>query len=79
MRDVSRVANLSLGGIYVRAVEPPPVGTNIQLLLVAPTVEVRARAVVQRCEPQKGMGIELIAMQQGDRARFGSWLRRLPS
>ena len=77
VRDVSRVINLSLGGIYVRATEPPPVGTSIQLLLVAPTVEVRARGVVQRSEPQKGMGIKLIAMQQDDRARFASWLKRL--
>jgi hypothetical protein len=79
VRDVSPVVNLSLGGIYVRAIEPPPVGTSIQLLLVASTLEFRARAVVQRSEPQKGMGIKLIAMQQDDRARFASWLRRLPS
>ena len=78
-RDVSSVINLSLGGIYVRAIEPPPVGTPIQLLLVAPTLEVRARAVVQRSEPQKGMGIKLIAMQQEDRARLASWLKHLPS
>jgi hypothetical protein len=71
--------NLSLGGIYARTAEPLPVGTSIQLLLVAPTVEVRARAIVQRSDPQKGMGIKLIAMQQDDRARFASWLKRLPS
>jgi hypothetical protein len=79
VRDVSRVVNLSLGGIYVRAIEPPPVGTFIQFLLVAPTLEVRARAVVQRSEPEKGMGIELVAMQQYDRAQFAGWLSRLPS
>jgi hypothetical protein len=79
VRDVSRVANLSLGGIYVRAIEPLPVGTFIQLLLVAPTLEVRARAVVQRSEPEKGMGIELVAMQQYDRVQFAGWLSRLPS
>ena len=79
VRDVSRVVNLSLGGIYVRAIEPPPVGTSIQLLLVAPALEqVRARAIVQRSEPQKGMGIKLIAMQQDDRARLDGWLKRLP-
>lgn len=79
VRDVSRVVDLSLGGFYVRAIEPLPVGTSIQLLLVAPALEVRARAVVQRSEPQKGMGIKLIAMQQEDRARLASWLKQLPS
>ncbi|MBS1840531.1 MAG: PilZ domain-containing protein [Acidobacteria bacterium] len=77
-RDVSHVLDLSLGGIYARVAEPPPVGTPIQLLLVAPMLEVRARAVVQRSEPKRGMGIKLIAMHQDDRARFASWLNRLP-
>jgi hypothetical protein len=77
MRHVSRVANLGLGGLYIRTNEPPPPGTFIQLLLDAPTGEVRARAVVQRSKPREGMGVKFVAMQQEDRARFAGWLKGL--
>lgn len=77
VRHVSHVANLGLGGLYIRTREPAPPGTFIQLLLDAPTGEVRARAVVQRSNPKDGMGVKIVAMQQEHRARFARWLRRL--
>jgi len=77
MRHVSRVANLGLGGLYIRTTEPPPPGTFIQLLFDVPTGEVRARAVVQRSKSTEGMGVKFVAMQQEDRARFTRWLKRL--
>jgi hypothetical protein len=79
IRHVSRVADLGLGGLYIRTTEPPPLGTFIQLLFDVPTGEVRARAVVQRSEPKAGMGVKFVAMQQEDRARFAQWLNRLTS
>ena len=79
IRQVSRVANFSLCGLYIRTTEPPRTGTIIQLLLNAPAGEVRARAIVQRIEPKRGMGVKLVAMQQEDRARFAGWLRGLSS
>jgi len=78
-RVVSSVDNLGLGGLYIRTPEPPAPGTFIQLLLDAPTGEVRARAIVQRSKPKAGMGVKFIAMQQEDRARFVRWLERLSS
>ncbi len=79
MRQVSRVANFSLGGLCIRTAQPPPPGTSIQLLLEAPIGQIRARAMVQWSEPQKGMGVKLVAMEQDDHARFANWLRRLSS
>jgi hypothetical protein len=78
-RHVSHVANLGLGGLYIRTTEPPPPGTFIQLLLDVPTGEVRGRAVVQRSKLQDGMGVRFVAMQQEDRARFARWLKHLTS
>jgi hypothetical protein len=78
-KDVSRVVNLGLGGLYIRIPEPPPPGTFIQLLLDGPTGEARARAVVQRSNPKEGMAVKFVAMQQEDRARFIRWLKRLSS
>ena len=76
-REVSRVVNFGLGGLYIRTSEPPPPGTFLQLLLDVPTGEVRARAIVQRSKLKEGMGIKFIAMQQEHRARFAQWLRHL--
>jgi hypothetical protein len=76
-RELSRVANLGLGGLYIRTSEPPPPGTFIQLLLDVPTGEVRARAIVQRSKPKEGMGVKFVAMHQEHRARFAQWLRHL--
>ena len=78
-RVVSRVDNFGLGGLYIRTPDPPAIGTFIQLLLDAPTGEVRARAVVQRGRPKEGMGVKFVAMQQEDRARFAGWLKSLSS
>jgi len=76
-RELSPLANLGLGGLYIRTSEPPPPGTFIQLLLDVPTGEVRARAIVQRSKPKEGMGVKFVAMQQEHRARFAQWLRHL--
>jgi hypothetical protein len=76
-RELSGVANLGLGGLYIRTSAPPPPGTFIQLLLDVPTGEVRARAIVQRSKPKEGMGVKFVAMQQEYRARFAQWLKHL--
>jgi PilZ domain len=78
-REVSRVVNLGMGGLYICTSEPPPPGTFIQLLLDVPTGEVRARAIVQRSKPKEGMGVRFVAMQQEHRARFAQWLKHLSS
>ena len=58
-RAVSVVDNLGLGGLFIRTPDPPPVGTFIQLLIDAPTGEVRARAAVQRSSPETRYGREV--------------------
>ena len=78
-REVSRLVNLGLGGLYIRTNEPPLPGTFIQLLLDVPSGEVRARAIVQRSKPKEGMGVKFVAMQQEDRARFAQWIKHLSS
>jgi hypothetical protein len=78
-REVSLLDNLGLGGLYIRTNEPPSPGTFIQLLLDAPSGEVRARAIVQRSKPKEGMGVKFVAMQQEHRARFALWIKHLSS
>ena len=79
LRFVSRVETLSLGGLFIRTTKPPGTGTMIQFLIDIPGNGIRARAIVRDITPGKGMGVGIVAMSQEDRARYFTFLSRLPS
>jgi hypothetical protein len=76
-REVCYVENLALGGLYVRTKKKIPLRSAVQILLDMPVGQVRGRAIVRRVADQ-GMGIQIIAMDPGDRARLRQQLRELP-
>lgn len=76
-RNVSRVATLGLGGLFISTSEPPEVGAVLKLVFDVPTGEVRARAIVKNVKPGKGMALAFIAMGAEDRARLDQLLKRL--
>ncbi len=78
-RAVSRLETISLGGVFIRTPEPPPVGSMINMLLDMRNGDVRARAIVRRVAPSKGMGIEFISMTPEDRARLNKQLQHILS
>jgi len=47
----------------------------VKILMDLQVGEVRARAVVRRISPARGIGIEFIAMTQEDRARLNKALQ----
>ena len=61
-RFVSRVFDLSLGGVFIPTPEPPPVGTSIKLVFEMSGRDIRARAIVRRRVSGSGMGVEFVAM-----------------
>ncbi|MBZ5698880.1 MAG: PilZ domain-containing protein [Acidobacteriia bacterium] len=65
---VSNFSHLSLGGTFIVTRNPPMIGTPLKLLFDVPGGELRVRAVVRRSVPGKGMGVEFVEMQIGDRA-----------
>ncbi len=69
-RTVSYLESIGLGGLFVVTRQPVPIRSMVKVLLDLPFGEVRARAVVRRVTPARGMGIEFIAMTQEDRARL---------
>jgi PilZ domain len=74
-RTVSYLESLALGGLFVLTRQPVPLRSVVKVLLELPMIgEVRARAVVRRIIPQRGMGVEFIAMNQEDRARLSRML-----
>lgn len=74
-RAVSYLESIGLGGVFVITGQPVPIRSMVKVLLDLPLGEVRARAVVRRVTPARGMGIEFIAMTQEDRARLGKTLQ----
>lgn len=76
-RQVSRVENLALGGLFIITRNPPEVGTSLDLIFQAPEGEVRVRAIVRNAVPGKGMGVGIVSMQPEHRARLDRWLKRL--
>jgi PilZ domain len=76
-RAVSYLESVGLGGLFILTRQPAPLRSMVKLLMDLPPGEVRARAVVRRVTPARGMGVEFIAMTQEDRARLGKALQPL--
>jgi hypothetical protein len=76
-RDANRARDLSLGGIFIAALDPPDPGTMVSLLFDAPDGEVRVRAMVRYIRPRKGMGVQFLGMDFPARRRLYSMLKRL--
>ena len=76
-RSVSYMETLALGGLFIRTSHAPPLRSAVKLLLELPSGDVRAKAIVRRVAPDKGMGVEFIAMGPEDRARLNQTLRPL--
>lgn len=74
-RAVSYLESIGLGGLFVVTRHPVPLRSMVKVLLDLQFGEVRARAVVRRISPARGMGIEFIAMSQEDRARLNKALQ----
>lgn len=74
-RGVSYLESIGLGGLFVVTQQPAPLRSMVKVLLDLQFGEVRARAVVRRISPTRGMGIEFIAMTQEDRARLNKALQ----
>ena len=73
----SRVQTLGMGGLFISATDPPPVGTKIRLAFDVPGGSVRADAVVRDIIPGEGLGVEFTRMGLGDKLLLQRLLSRL--
>lgn len=77
--NVSRVRDLSAGGIFILTNIPLPKSSPIQLLFSLPEGEMRIEGLVRYSRDGQGMGVEFTQMGAGDRARLQELIRRLNS
>lgn len=76
-REVSYVVDIALGGLYLRTKKKVALRSLVQILLDMPLGQVRGRAVVRRVMEHQGIGIQIIGMEQDDRARLFRQLKAL--
>jgi hypothetical protein len=73
----SRVKTLSMGGLFIVAPEPPPVGTKVRLAFDVPGGSVRADAIVRNTVAGQGFGVEFTRMDLRDKLLLQRLLNRL--
>jgi PilZ domain len=75
--NVSRVRDLSAGGVFISTAIEVPIGTTLEMLFALPEGEARIHGIVRYADGKSGIGVEFTRMGTADRARFQELLRRL--
>lgn len=76
-RGVSYVESLGLGGMFLRTKIMIPLRSLVVILLDTPLGQVRGRAMVRWVQEQRGIGVQIVAMEPQDRARLQRQLQDL--
>ena len=74
---LSPVKTLGMGGLFISAPNPPPVGTKLRLAFEVPGGSVWAEAVVRDLIPGEGLGVAFTRMDLGDKLLLQKLLNRL--
>ncbi len=77
MDDVSRVRDLSAGGLFIAAPGPRPVGMKAKLDFLVQEGQIRAEAIVRHIEPGDGLGLKFTAVTEQDSPHLAELLTRL--
>jgi hypothetical protein len=66
IEDVSRVCDLSVGGLFLSTPIPLPLGAKARIDFLVPEGQIRAEAVIQYVIPQGGLGLKFTAITDQD-------------
>jgi PilZ domain len=75
--DVSRVRNMSLGGLFIETPTSRGVGSPVNLEFLVQEGQIRADAVVKRVEPSRGLAMKFTLVNEEDRDRLAALMNRL--
>lgn len=75
--DLSRVRDLSIGGLLIETPQAVPVGETIVLNFLLQEGQIRAQAVVRYLKLGFGLGLRLTAITAEDRPRYAALLARI--
>lgn len=77
--NVSRVHDISLGGLFVEEAKLWPVGSSAEVNFLVQEGQIRAKAVVRHAQKGRGLGLKFIALHDEDRPRLIALMQRLHS
>jgi PilZ domain len=66
IEDVSRVCDLSVGGLFLSTPIPRPLGARARVDFLVPEGQIRAEAIVQHQVPNGGLGLKFTAITDQD-------------
>ncbi len=75
--DVSRVRDMSMGGLFIETPEPKAEGVLTRLNFLVQEGQIRADAVVRHAKPGVGLGLKFTALSEQDRPKLAALLTRL--
>ena len=77
--DVSRVRDMSLGGLFLDTRFPRAIGAHTKVDFLVGEGPIHADAVVRHVAPGRGLGLKFTAVTEQDRRKFASLMRRVRS
>jgi hypothetical protein len=77
--DISRIRNVSPGGMFLEIDEPLPKGQTANFHFLVQEGAIRADAVVRRFTPGQGLGMKFVALEKECGNQFAELLTRLRS
>ena len=75
--DLSRVRDLSLGGLFLETPAVRRIGVTTKLDFLVGEGQIRADAVIRHVVPGRGLGLKFTAVSEQDRQHFAALIRRL--
>jgi hypothetical protein len=79
VEDVSRVCDLSVGGLFLSTPIPRPLGSRAKVDFLVPEGQIRAEATVQHRVPDGGLGLKFTAIIDQDCPRLIALMDRICS
>ena len=77
-RDVSRVKDMSVGGLFIETPRIKRLGATTDLHFLVQEGQIRANAIVRHVKPG-GLGLKFKAVSEKDRPHLAALMRRLRS
>jgi PilZ domain len=77
--DVSRVRDLSLGGLFLETRSPRAVGSLTKVDFLVGEGQIHADAVVRHVAPGRGLGLKFTAVIEQDCLKLAALMRRMRS
>ena len=78
-RDLSRVKDLSIGGLFIQTPRPKRIGSTTNLHFLVQEGQIRADAIVRHVKPGGGLGLKFKAVNEKDSPNLAALMRRLQS